>query len=58
MKSRKNGHFILFYLKIGVHPELNVEEAEKIASAVEENLRQSFGNNVMINVRTMPSIVD
>ncbi len=53
-KSRKNGHFLLFDFVIEVAPGLTVEKAAVIASGVEENLKKEFGNNVMINIKTVP----
>ncbi|MDE5869800.1 MAG: cation diffusion facilitator family transporter [Muribaculaceae bacterium] len=52
IKSRKNGHFLIFDIVIGVSPALTVGEAEIIAGRIRESLEKRFGINLMISVRT------
>lgn len=54
LKSRKNGHYYIYDIKIGISPDLNVVEAERIAGAIENRLIESFGKNVLISIKTVP----
>ena len=54
VKSRKNGHFLIFDMKIGVDPHTTVEESEIIISAIRERMEKEFGPNIMLSVSTAP----
>ena len=54
LKARKNGHFFIFDMAIGVDPELRVNDAEKVVSRVRERIVEKLGENVMIGVSTVP----
>jgi len=54
LKSRRNGHFLIFDVRIGVDPHITVEEGEKIAAKIRERLEKRFGPNVMLGVATVP----
>ena len=54
LKSRKNGHSLIFDILIGVSANITVGEAEILAGEIKKNLENCFGSNVMISVRTEP----
>lgn len=54
LRSRKNGHFLIFDVEIGINPLLTVGEAELIVSEIKQTFKEHFGENIMIGVSTRP----
>ncbi|MDE7413546.1 MAG: cation diffusion facilitator family transporter [Muribaculaceae bacterium] len=54
LKSRRNGHFIVFDIVIAVEKKISVEEAQMIVGQVQDNLKKVFGDHIMIGVTTFP----
>lgn len=54
IKTRKNGHFYIFSVSVGIDPLLTIEQGNVIASAIEQNLKAHFGRNILVSIYTLP----
>lgn len=54
LKSRKNGHYLIFHITVAVRPSMTVKEAGVIAGKIEEEIHSSMGSNVIVGVTTVP----
>lgn len=52
--SRKNGATMIIDFHIKVNPDISVDHAHAIATAVEHRLKQSFGEEMLINIHVEP----
>lgn len=54
MKCRKSGRGAMFDIKISVSGKSTIEEGYVISSEIEHRLQERFGDNIMVNVVTIP----
>lgn len=52
--SRRNGNASILDFHIKVNPAITVVQGHEIATAVERNLRERFGNDMIINIHVEP----
>lgn len=55
VKTRRNGHFLILDICIGIDGSTSVEAGYIIASEVENRLRKQYGSNLLVTVRTIPA---
>ncbi len=54
LRTRRNGHSCIIDTHIKVDPLINVAQGHNIASAVEQALRQEFGDDIITNIHVEP----
>lgn len=54
LRCRYNGHSMIIDVNIHVDPDITVKEGHEIATAVEENLKGNFGNDLIIYIHVEP----
>ncbi|MBD5236391.1 MAG: cation transporter [Bacteroidales bacterium] len=58
LKTRKNGHFLIFDVTVDVNGDITINKGREIASEIRMNLIKEFGHNLMISVVTESSDLD
>ena len=56
LKTRRNGPSIILEAHIVVEPSITVVQAHNIATAVEDALKHSFGNETQISLHIEPGV--
>lgn len=54
LRTRRNGHSMIIDTHIKVDPDINVAEGHRIASSVEQSLRDHFGSDIITNIHVEP----
>lgn len=54
LKSRRNGHFLIFDISILVNPSLTIDQGFAIAENIRNKLEERFGTNTIVSVATLP----
>ena len=55
LRTRRNGHHLIFDVGIGVDRGLTVEQGSEIAAAIERALTAAYCPHVMVSVTTSPA---
>lgn len=54
LKSRRNGHHLIFDIGIKVSPTLTIEKVSEITSRIDEEIKQAFCRHVIVSVNATP----
>ena len=55
LRTRKNGHYRIFDIALGVDPTLTIGQGAVIASEVTAALEKEFGANILPSISTLPA---
>lgn len=54
IRSRRNGHHLIFDIGIGIEPDLTIEQGAEIAHGIETTLRDIYCPHILVSVTTTP----
>lgn len=55
LRTRRNGHHLIFDVEIRIAPHLTIEQGAAIAAAIEEALKNAYCPHIFVSVTTRPA---
>ena len=55
LRTRRNGHHLIFDVEIRIAPHLTIEQGAVIAAAIEEALKKAYCPHIFVSVTTRPA---
>lgn len=55
LRTRRNGHHLIFDVEIRIAPHLTIEQGAAIAAAIEEALKKAYCPHILVSVTTRPA---
>lgn len=55
LRTRRNGHHLIFDVEIRIAPHLTIEQGAAIAAAIEEALKKAYCPHIFVSVTTRPA---